>query len=337
MLRNSSILHTAIGLAIVALISQPLAGCSGASQALPAGNLTGPTATSQLSSAIAGRVRPDDVDPYFVTWTGNCTVYEVYEGVPPNGVWRFEYIPYGCDPAEGTNTGGTYEKATKNWLVGQSTSAIAIYNPKWKEVGTLTNGLTGAQVGIATDLKGDIFASNFPSNTLTEYARGGTSPIASYTDTNLASLSYVTVDKNDNVYVSGQSEGSGGLEVDELSTGSSQFSPIKTITGITGAGIVVAHSGKALWVCDEGNGSKGTISAYAIPSFKRSVQFAYSGSDTGIAVAASGKQVYAVDNVAYGSEYSVSLVIYDAKTGKVINASPGITTAKPAMGISQKP
>jgi hypothetical protein len=67
------------------------------------------------------------------------------------------------------------------------------------------------------------------------------------------------------------------------------------------------------------------------------VQFAYSGSDTGIAVNAAGNQVYAVDNVAYGSEYSVSLVIYDAKTGKAINASPGITTAKPAMGIAQKP
>jgi hypothetical protein len=202
-----------------------------------------------------------------------------------------------------------------------------------KQVGTLT-GLTGNPIGIATDSKADVWATNSPSNTISEYNPGATTPSATYTDKSLSSLRYITVDKNDNVYVSGQSQASGSLEVDELQ--GSAFSPIKTITGTTGAGIVVAPTGKTLWVCDEGDGSKGTISGYTIPGFKRMQQIAYSGDDTGIAVALSGKELYAIDNVANGSEFNVSVVIYNAKTGKLVSSSPSITTAAKDVGIATR-
>jgi DNA-binding beta-propeller fold protein YncE len=253
----------------------------------------------------------------------------------PSGPYISEITPPGCRYGTAITTGlATSATRTKAWFAGQSeasTNVIAVYNEKWKQVGELT-GLTGVPIGIATDSKADVWASNFPSNTLSEYAPGATTPTTTYTDANLSSLSYVTVDKSDNVYVSGQSEASGNLEVDELQ--SSAFSPIKTIGGAIGAGIAVAPTGKTLWVCDEGNGGKGTISAYTIPGFKRSEQFAYSGDDTGIAVAPSGKEVYAVDNVAYGSGFNVSVVIYNAKTGKVVSSSPAVTMPAKSLGIA---
>jgi hypothetical protein len=247
-------------------------------------------------------------------------------------------------PVSAHNGGITFDAATKDWLVGQglsasSSPAIVAYNNKWVQVGTLT-GLTGDPVGIATDAKGTVWASNYPENTLTEYAPGAKTPTATYTDANLSRLAYVTLDKNDNVYVSGQSAGSGNLlEVDELSAGSQQFSRIQTITGTTGGGIEIAHTAtdSFLWVCDEGNGSNGTISAYTIPGYKQSNQFAYSGDDTGIAVASSGKEVYAVSVGVNGSEFSASIVVYNAKTGKVIRSSPSMTTFQPVVGTWKQP
>jgi hypothetical protein len=336
MLYSSSFLRTALGVAVAALMTQPLAGCSGASQALPSGNVTEASATSRVSLANAAGIRPDAAVMYSYTVSGPGECATLWTFVRPSGPWISQIEPIGCEIGSYAVAGIAYASENKASFVGErstSTNVIAVYNEKWKQVSELT-GLTGDPVGIATDAKGTVFASNFPSNTLTEYARGGTSPIATYTDANLSSVSYVTVDNNGNVYVSGQSEGSGSLEVDELSTGSSRFSPIKTITGAIGAGIAVAHTGKTLWVCDEGNGSKGTISAYTIPAFKRSEQFAYSGDDTGIAVAPSGTQVSAVDNVAYGSGYNVSVVIYSAKTGKIINATPSVTMSAKSLGIA---
>src|SRR5580692_1043279 len=331
MLHDSSILRTATGLAVAALIAQPLAGCSGASQAIPGGNAS---QFRQVANPFTS-VRPDIQDGDHVTsLSGNCIVTYAYN--PVKGIWEYTYNPPGCDPAEGIFTGLAHATATNAWFVGQSTASvndIGVYNDKGKQVGTLT-GLTGNPIGIATDSKADVWATNSPSNTISEYNPGATTPSATYTDKSLSSLRYITVDKNDNVYVSGQSQASGSLEVDELQ--GSAFSPIKTITGTTGAGIVVAPTGKTLWVCDEGDGSKGTISGYTIPGFKRMQQIAYSGDDTGIAVALSGKELYAIDNVANGSEFNVSVVIYNAKTGKLVRSSNSITTAAKDGGIATR-
>jgi hypothetical protein len=222
--------------------------------------------------------------------------------------------------------------SAKAWFVGQAVSASATqileYSDKWKEVATLT-GLTGVPIGIMLDSKGDVWATNSPSNTISEFAKGSTTPTATYTDDNMSSISYIASDKANDVYVSGQGK-SGNLEVDELQ--GSRFAPIKTITGSVGGGIAVA-SGKTIWVCDEGTGTKGTISSYTIPGFKRREQFAYSGSDTGIAVTTSDKQVWAVNNVASGSQFHVRIVIYSAK-GKVLLSGPGSNSPEESVGIA---
>jgi hypothetical protein len=179
------------------------------------------------------------------------------------------------------------------------------------------------------DAKDDVWATSSPSNTISEYTHGATKPTATYTDDNMSSISYIASDKADDVYVSGQGK-SGKLEVDELH--GSSFAPIKTITGSVGGGITVA-SGNTLWVCDEGNGEKGTMSSYTIPGFKRREEFAYSGSDTGIAVTPSGKQLWAINNVASGSTFNVGVVIYSAK-GKVISSSPVDNLREESVGIA---
>lgn len=297
------------------------------------GSQFNPVATRPMASQQNTKIQPDTEDPTFVAWVGSCWVYWVSEG-PSVGYYIYE--PAGCDPAEGIYRGGAYASAQKASFVGEvkgSTSSIGVYNNKLKQVNVLA-GLTGDPVGIATDAKGDVWATNYPSNTISEYNPGATEPSATYADGNLSSLRYIAVDKDGSVYVSGQGAGSGSLEVDELQA--STFTPIKTITGAVGAGIAIAPKTKTLWVCDEGDGTSGTISGYAMPGFKRRMQIAYSGDDTGIAVAKSGKEVYAIDNVTDGSAFDVSFVAYDAKTGKAINSTPSITTSAKVVGIADR-
>jgi hypothetical protein len=245
---------------------------------------------------------------------------------PPGCYYHYPPFPFYDGVAHDTTS------SAKAWFVGQAVSAsanqIVEYSDKWKEVATLT-GLTGVPIGIMLDSKGDVWSTNSPSNTISEYAKGSTTPTATYTDDNMSSISYVASDKANDVYVSGQGK-SGNLEVDEFQ--GSSFAPIKTITGSVGGGIAVA-SGKTLWVCDEGTGTKGTISSYTIPGFKRREQFAHSGSDTGLAVTASGKQLWAINNVPAGSQFHVSVVIYSVK-GKVLLTGPGSNSREESVGIA---
>lgn len=303
-----------------------VAGC-GAS-----GSQFSPTAATMASgsSTNATKMRHDDIKPTYLYMVGSCFVYWVTEG--SSGYYLYE--PPGCDPAEGAYTGVASENKEQKFLAGVSTASsnfIAVANSKGKQVGTLT-GLTGDPVGIATDAKADVWATNYPSNTISEFGPGAKTPTATFTDGNLSSLRYVAVDQDNNVYVSGQRAGSGNLEVDELQ--GSAFTPIKTITGAVGAGIAISPKTKTLWVCDEGDGTSGTISGYTIPGFKRRMQSVTSGDDTGIAVSKSGKEIYVIDNVADGSQFDVSVVVYNAKTGKVVSTAPSITTSAKAVGIS---
>jgi DNA-binding beta-propeller fold protein YncE len=308
-----------------------LAACSGNMAPTPSTAYAQPALP--LNSAI--KVRPDAVNvPHITTWSGNCTV--TYAEV--NGVWRYYYSPYGCDPAEGVEgyQGGTFDDTNHDWLVGEhsaSQNSVLVLNQKGTQVGALT-GLIGDPVGIATDSKGDVWVTNYPTNTISEFDAGATVPTATYTDGNMSSVRYVTLDKNGNIYLSGQAAGSGSLEVDELQ--GSAFLRIKSITGAVGAGIAVAPKSKTLWVCDEGNGTSGTIAGYTLEGFKRREAFSYSGDDTGIAVAPSEKEIYAIDNAANGSQFNVNAVIYDAPTGKVINSTPAITASTKVLGISNR-
>lgn len=325
-MHNSSSLYRSIFIASIAALS--FAGCSAN------GSQFNPAAAPATTSGQPTKIQPDQQvggAPYYVA-VGGCIAYYVYNVHKQE--YDIIYAPKGCNPFAGGYNGLGSLSLTNSVLVGVSaggTNAIAVENPKGKQIGTLT-GLTGEPVGIATDSKGDVWATNYPSNTISEYNPGATEPSATYTDGNLSSLRYIAMDQNNNVYVSGQSAGSGGLEVDQLQA--SAFIPIKTITGAVGAGIAISPKTRTLWVCDEGDRTSGTISAYTMPGFNRRMQIAYSGDDTGIAAAKSGKEVYAINNVADGSQFDVSVVRYDSKTGKVLGSTPSITTSAPAVGIS---
>lgn len=315
------------------LIASLLSACGGATSP-PAAVAQQGASSATLHASSASGVRPENRiggsgagysgGPCIRIVTFNDYTYYIYYE-PPGCSYHTRFPLY---------DGIAHDTASsaKAWFVGQAVSAsssqILEFSDKWKGVATLT-GLTGVPIGIMLDSKGDVWATNSPSNTISEYAKGSTTPTAAYTDDNMSSISYVASDKANDVYVSGQGK-SGNLEVDELQ--GSSFAPIKTITGSVGGGIAVA-TGKTLWVCDEGTGTKGTISSYTIPGFKRREQFAYSGSDTGIAVTSSGKQVWAVNNVASGSQFHVSIVIYSAK-GKVILSGPGSNFPEESVGIA---
>jgi hypothetical protein len=317
------------------IIASFFAACSGATSPIATLTQQGATSATRLAPAASG-VRPDERIGGAGYGVGGCEKIVTYDFY--TNTWYVSYEPPGCtyyypfpfDDGAGHVDAGP-EKA---WFVGQITSAsssqILEYNKSWVLTATLT-GLTGAPTGIAIDAKDDVWATNSPSNTISEYSRGSTKPTATYTDASMSSISYLALDKSGDVYVSGQGK-SGNLEVDELH--GSSFAPIKTITGSVGGGITADANGKTLWVCDEGTGAKGTISSYTIPGFKRREQFAYSGSDTGIAVSASGKLIFAVNNtVASGSTFNVDVVIYSEK-GKMISSSPADNRPEESQGIA---
>jgi hypothetical protein len=316
------------------LIASLLSACGSATSPPPTLAQQGASSDTRHVSSASG-VRPDNRIGGASYNVFGCEKIVSYDS--QTNTWYVSYEPPGCTyyyrfPLFDGIAHATAASA-KAWFVGQAVSASATqileYSDKWKAVATLT-GLTGVPIGIMLDSKGDVWATNSPSNTISEYSKGSTTPTATYTDDNMSSISYIASDKANDVYVSGQGK-SGNLEVDELS--GSTFAPIKTITGSVGGGIALETNGKTLWVCDEGTGKKGTISSYTIPGYKRREQFAYLGSDTGIAVTASGKQVWAINNVASGSTFNVDVVIYSAK-GKVISSSPGDNNSVESVGIA---
>lgn len=326
-MHNSSSLYRSIFVASIAALL--FSGCSAN------GSQFNPVAApvNAVSSTDATKIQPDiEIDLTYSIVSGNCIVTYVYDK------YTHQYMevlsPVGCDAGGPWPGGIVFQASSAHWFIGQSSASgnvIAVENTKGKQLGTLT-GLTGIPVGIASDSSANVWATNYPSNTINEYNAGATTPTATYTDGNLSSLRYIAVDQSNNVYVSGQSAGSGGLEVDELQ--GSAFTPIKTISGSVGAGIAISPKTQTLWVCDEGNGTSGTISGYSLSGFTRRMHFAYSGDDTGIAVAPSGREIYAVQNAAYGSEFNVRGVVYSAKTGKVLSTTPNLLASAPAVGIS---
>jgi hypothetical protein len=312
------------------VIASLLAACNGATSPVATLVQQGASSATHQPSPASG-VRPDNRIGGAGYGVGGCEKIVSYDF--DTNTWYVSYEPPGCTyyypfPFD---QGDAHAASGNAWFVGQALASgaqILEYNKKWSTVATLT-GLTGVPIGVMVDAKNDVWATNSPSNTISEYNPGATRPTAIYTDAIMSSISYIASDKAGDVYVSGQGS-SGNLEVDELN--GSKFTPIKTITGSVGGGIAVESSGKSLWVCDEGTGAKGTISSYTIPGFKRREQFAYTGSDTGTT---SGKQVWAINNVvASGSTFNVDVVIYNAKKGKVISSSPGDTSSTESVGIA---
>jgi hypothetical protein len=89
-------------------------------------------------------------------------------------------------------------KAGKDLFVSSgSTTVVILANETYKEVGTLSDGITESD-GVWVDSKGNVYVANAGSNVV-EYAPGGTSPTCTYTGA--TDPINVATDSKGNVYV----------------------------------------------------------------------------------------------------------------------------------------
>ena len=189
-----------------------------------------------------------------------------------------------------------------------------------------------------------MWVTNSPSATISEYFPGATSPSKTYTDPNVRSLSYIAVDRRDDIYVEGQSTASGGIEVDELQAGGTFKSIVASgPLGYTAGGLaVIVNDGKTgyLFVNDQGtpNGPP-TITRWSLKGGKltQAGSFNYSGIDTALSVDPSDRDtahVWAANNVPSSSEFVTSGVEYAFASGGVVASTPTTTSSSAAFGIA---
>lgn len=172
-------LRTATGVAIAAILAQPLAGCSGASSTLPAGpaslssaHLDVPAAANAKGSA-AQRMQPDGSgQQLFVSDNLNSKVYV------------FNALSTTSNPPP------------------IRTIQIGISNPN----------------GIATDKSGNLWVANLSSNTVTEYAKGSNAPEFTISN-GMNGAYDVKVDGFGNVYVAMDGEFGGPNTIVEYAAG----------------------------------------------------------------------------------------------------------------------
>ncbi|MFZ0032701.1 MAG: SMP-30/gluconolactonase/LRE family protein [Candidatus Cybelea sp.] len=195
-------LRTITGVAIAAILSQPLAGCSGASSSLPAAPVASDSAHMYVPAAAnakgsaAQRVSPDSGgQQLFVSDNLQSKVYV------------FNALSKTSNPAP------------------LRTISIGISNPN----------------GIATDKSGNLWVANLSSNTVTEYAKNGTSPI--FTISQGMNGPYdVKVDGFGNVFVAMDGEFGGPNSIVEYAAGTADpiasWNPPQSNMQITGIALV---------------------------------------------------------------------------------------------------
>jgi hypothetical protein len=251
---------------------------------------------------------------------------------------------YACVHAAGLSFGIAISRrlalADGNLLYGGFGKTVVVFKGT-KKVATLT-GLTGEPIGLAVDRAGSVWATNSPSYTISEFAKGATKPTATYADANLTSASYLAVDATGDVYVEGQA--AEGIEVDVLPAGGSTFTPISQPgkVGLTAGGLAVQSSSRAthMWINDQGTASKAAaISRYLLKGGSLYLQgsFGYGGVNGAIwadPAGASIARVWAVNNVPYGSGFNTSAIEYAMPSGKIVAATPPTTMSAQAVGVA---
>jgi hypothetical protein len=341
-MKNSRLVTCALAIMMAAAL---LNGCSNAGyQFAPAGTAQPNAAAPVTPSSHGGAVRPDDVD---ISLYANepcqvgCTCTWLTDTIP----WTLESGP-NCGPGGGSVMGiaAPYgsAKIAYTGLANQTVAVTKLAKGQYVQVATLT-GLTGVPVGISLDSKGNLWVTNSPSTTISEFYPGATMPSATYTDKNLTSLSYVAADKSGNVYVEGQ--GATGIAVDELPVKQTTFVPISKSyqLGVTAGGLGIQSNPDRttnIWVNDQGSASApATIAEWVFRkgTLKYVGAFQYSGVNGAIWVDPSGKDtahVFAVNNVPSGSEFTTSGVEYDFPSGSIVSSSPTATSPSEAVGIA---
>jgi hypothetical protein len=339
MLRNSSTLRTSTTLAAAVFAAQLIAGCGAGSQFAPTAGFAGSQTTGLPQASQISRNRI--ISPDWEMWTGVVNGHYYY--VNTHGQWIWLKTGYDQGKGNSATVGGSLASASEI-DVAMTTGDINIVTN-----GKLTATL-GGSIGIASAVETDPYGNTFATVNasgeaiLEEYAAGSDVPTATYQDANLQSIAGVAIDKTGHVYVQGQSQ-YGNIEVDEM-VGSGSFEPLAApgALGATAGGLAVQTSAKAtyVWINDLGNASApANIARYALTgsSLVKDGSFEYSGINGGIAVDPTGKNttdVYAVNNVSAGSQYSVTGIEYAFPSGKTVVQSSATTEGQESIGIWRK-
>lgn len=335
--------NTALAGAVCAAI---LAGCSAGSQFTPPSGPTGSSATAFQQAApmhVADRGHGRSVSPDWLDWTGciiiNGKCHYYYINIWNQWIWLTTTVK---KSSGGSTLGGSLAKANE-FDMATTTGTIAVYTGK--TLLTTLTGLKASASGVATDTHGNTFAAVNTTGgvTIEEFASGSKTPTAAYADANLSSVASIGIDQADRLYVEGQSQ-KGNIEVDELA-GSGSFVAVAQpgTIGATAGGLAVQTSNKVtyLWINDLGNASDpANIARYQFDgkSLTKLSSFEYAGTNGAIAVDPTGKDpshVYAVNNVATGSEYSVSGIEYDY-SGNIVSQSSAQSASQQSIGIWAK-
>jgi hypothetical protein len=318
MLRNISILRTAIGLAVAVLIAQPLAGCSGATQALPDSSVAQSRAVTTSYNAPTSQQK-GTVIPLNCNGCNNC---------PPNysyGTWWEEYTD--TNPPTWAEFTGDYVLEVVNgvlehltcgtWHEDQVCSPVSYancppQNPWWSNVAVI-------------DWRNDeaTFAVSVPTSNTVQVVQTVSAKkswnVISILTTEAATPVGVAADRSGTIYASVFSGGSSVQPyVYVYPKGATSPSSVLTDSAANGdspAGVAVDKKRDVFWALDSTNGSSQAIQIVEFPDGQnKPIPFASIPGSGGGAVAVTTKG----DIVA--TSPSESMVYVFAPNGKVLNS-----------------
>ncbi|HLX26695.1 MAG TPA: beta-propeller fold lactonase family protein [Candidatus Cybelea sp.] len=184
----SSILRTAAGIAVASLIAQPLAGCSGATQALPgaaplaagaSAHLEVPAAVNAMGSAAQPDKKKKQKTLLYVSDNENNRILVFKVGKTQNPP-PIRTITSGISLPNGIAT----DKSGDLYVANYYTNSVTVYAPNSSTPKTkLTTGLNGPW-DVKVDGFGNVYVANNPlygaTNYIVEYNAGSSSPSTSW-------------------------------------------------------------------------------------------------------------------------------------------------------------
>ncbi len=173
---SSTTLRAVTGLAVAALVAAPLAGCSGASSALPGVPVASAAAhTSTLSSLPAPDAKTSGKSLLYVSDNANNKI-SVFDITKKQGRRAIRTITAGIHGPNGIAT----DKSGNLYVANYASNTVTVYPPNAGSPAlTISNGLSGPW-DLKVDGFGNVWVANVPpygnTNFVNEYPAGATSP-----------------------------------------------------------------------------------------------------------------------------------------------------------------